>query len=230
MIPSLCCPGRNLKLNEEDCFLSKENTVQSHTSWTFNSYMVCEQDSSLIVSPTSSSSIVELGKGFFEYLVGLLNSIIYGGMVRQDVKAMYSILFNKGVHNALVFWPAIFDNLVWASIPADDVFIEKFGNYFSISSVDGSSFYPQACAFSGKGKVIIPMFRGHVHDVKLNLFPKGQYPYWVERFLFMTGVSGLTGEAGPAVVGNIIIEILPPIPSCYPVYYSISSFVSCFII
>ena len=85
---------------------------------------------------------------------------------------MYSILFNKGVHNILVFQPAIFDNLVWAPISADDVFIEKLGNYFSISSMDESSFHPQACAFSGKGKVIIPVFRGHVHDIKLNLFPK----------------------------------------------------------
>ena len=86
---------------------------------------------------------------------------------------MYSILFNKGVHNTLVFQPAIFDNLVWASILADDIFIEKFGNYFSVGSIDGSSFHLQACAFSGEGKVIIPTFRGHVHDVKLNLFPKG---------------------------------------------------------
>ena len=126
-----------------------------------------------MASPTLSSSVVELGKGFFEHLVGLLNSTIYRGIVRQDVEVMYSILFNKGVHNALVFWPAIFDNLAWASILADDVFIEKFGDCFSIGSVDRSSFYPQACAFSGKGKVIIPVFRGHVHDVKLNLFPKG---------------------------------------------------------
>ena len=86
---------------------------------------------------------------------------------------MYSILFNKGVYNTLVFQPTIFDNLVWASILTDDVFIEKFGDCFSIGSVDGSSFHPQACAFLGKGKVIIPMFRGHVHDVKLNLFSKG---------------------------------------------------------
>ena len=103
--------------------------------------MVCKQDSSLIVSLISSSSVVELGKGFFECLVRLLNSTIYRGMVRQDVKVMYSILFNKGIHNALVFWPAIFDNLTWTSIPADDVFIEKFGECFSIGSVDRSSFY-----------------------------------------------------------------------------------------
>ena len=94
-----------------------------------------------MVSPTLSGSVIELGKGFFEYLVRLLNSTIYRGMVRQDVEVIYSILFNKGVHNALVFWPAIFDNLVWASIPADDVFIEKFGDCFSVGSVDGSSFY-----------------------------------------------------------------------------------------
>ena len=93
-------------------------------------------------------------------------------MVRQDVEVIYSILFNKSVHNALVFWPAIFNNLAWTSIPADDVFIEKFGDCFSIDSVDGSSFHLQVCAFSGKGKVIIPIFRWHVHDVKLNLFPK----------------------------------------------------------
>ena len=85
---------------------------------------------------------------------------------------MYSILFNKGIHNILVFQPTIFNNLMWASISADDVFIEKLGNYFSIGSTDGSSFYLQACAFSGKGKVIIPVFRGHVHDIKLNLFLK----------------------------------------------------------
>ena len=126
-----------------------------------------------MASPTSSSSIVELGKGFFECSVGLLNSTIYRGMVRQDVKAMYSILFNKGIHNTLIFWPAIFDNLAWASIPADDVFIEKFGDCFSVGSADKSSFHPQACAFSGKGKVIVPVFRGHVHDIKLNLFLKG---------------------------------------------------------
>ena len=93
-------------------------------------------------------------------------------MVRQDVKAMYSILFNKGVYNALVFQPTIFNNLMWASISADDVFIEKLGDYFSIGSTDGSSFHPQAYAFLGEGKVIVPVFRGHVHDVKLNLFPK----------------------------------------------------------
>ena len=86
---------------------------------------------------------------------------------------MYSILFDKGIYNTLIFWPAIFDNLVWASILADDVFIEKFGNCFSVGSMDGSSFHPQTCAFLGKGKVIIPAFRGHVHDIKLNLFPKG---------------------------------------------------------
>ena len=85
---------------------------------------------------------------------------------------MYSILFSKGVHNALVFQPAIFNNLMWASISADDVFIEKLGDYFSVGSMNGSSFHPQACAFSGEGKVIIPVFRGHVHDVKLNLFLK----------------------------------------------------------
>ena len=45
----------------------------------------------------------------------------------------------------------------------------------------------------------------------------------------MTGVSGLTGEAGPAVVSDIVIETLPLIPGCYPVYCSISSFMSCFI-
>ena len=95
-----------------------------------------------MASPTSSGSVVELGKGFFEYLVGLLNSTICRGMVRQDVKVMYSILFNKGVHNTLVFQPTIFDNLVWASISADDVFIEKFGDCFSIGSVDGGPFYP----------------------------------------------------------------------------------------
>ena len=88
-----------------------------------------------------SSSVVELGKGFFEHLVGLLNSTICRGMVRQDIKVMYSILFNKGVHNILVFQPAIFDNLVWAPISADDVFIEKFGDCFSIGSTDGSFFY-----------------------------------------------------------------------------------------
>ena len=125
-----------------------------------------------MVSPTLSSSVVELGKGFFEHLVGLLNSTICGGMVRQDIEVMYSILFNKGVHNTLVFQPAILDNLVWAPISADDVFIEKFGDCFSIGSADGSSFHPQACAFSGEGKVIVPAFRGHVHDVKLNFFLK----------------------------------------------------------
>ena len=119
-----------------------------------------------------SSSIVKLEKRFLEYLVGLLNSTICRGMIRQDVEAMYSILFNKGVHNTLVFWPTIFNNLTWASISADDVFIEKLGNCFSVGSIDGSSFHPQACAFSGEGKVIVPTFRGHVHDVKLNLFPK----------------------------------------------------------
>ena len=54
---------------------------------------------------------------------------------------MYSILFNKGVHNILVFQPAIFDNLVWAPISADDVFIEKFSDCFSIGSTDRSFFY-----------------------------------------------------------------------------------------
>ena len=176
MIPSLCYPGRNLKLNGEDCFLSKENMIWSHTSWVFGSYVVCKQDSSPMVSPTLSGSVIELGKGFFKYLVRPLNSTICRGMVRWDIKVMYSILFNKGVHNTLVFQPAIFDNLVWASILADDIFIEKFGNYFSVGSIDGSSFHPQACAFSGEGKVIIPTFRGHVHDVKLNLFPKGWCP------------------------------------------------------
>ena len=183
-----------------------------------------------MASPTSSGSVVELGKGFFERSVGPLNSTICGGMVRRDVEAMYSILFDKGVHNALVFRPAIFDNLAWASIPADDVFIEKFGDCFSVGSADGSSFHPQACAFSGEGKVIVPAFRGHVHDVKLNLFPKGRCPCWVERFLFTTGVSGLTGEAGPAVVGDIVVETLPPISGCYPVCRSISSFVSGFVV
>ena len=86
---------------------------------------------------------------------------------------MYSILFNKGVYNILVFQPTIFNNLVWASILADDIFIEKFGDCFSVGSADKSSFHPQACAFSGKGKVIVPVFRGHVHDIKLNLFLKG---------------------------------------------------------
>ena len=94
-----------------------------------------------MMSLTSSGSVVELEKRFFEYSVGLLNSTIYRGMVRQDVEAMYSILFNKGVHNTLVFQPAILDNLAWAPISADDVFIEKFGNCFSIGSVDGSSFH-----------------------------------------------------------------------------------------
>ena len=94
-----------------------------------------------MTSPTSSSSVVKLGKGFFEHLVGLLNSTIYRGMVRQDVEAMYSILFNKGVHNTLVFQPTILDNLVWAPISADDIFIEKFGDCFSVGSVDGSSFH-----------------------------------------------------------------------------------------
>ena len=103
--------------------------------------MVYKKDSSLMVSPTLSSSIVKLEKRFLEYLVGLLNSTICRGMIRQDVEAMYSILFNKGVHNTLVFQPAILDNLVWAPISADDIFIKKFGNCFSVGSVDGSSFY-----------------------------------------------------------------------------------------
>ena len=94
-----------------------------------------------MASPTLSGSVVELGKGFFEHLVGLFNSTIYRGMVRQDVEVMYSILFNKGVHNTLVFQPAILDNLAWAPISADDVFIEKFGDCFSVGSVDGSSFH-----------------------------------------------------------------------------------------
>ena len=95
-----------------------------------------------MASPTSSSSIVELGKRFLKHLVGLLNSTIYRGMVRQDVEAIYSILFNKGVHNTLVFQPTILDNLVWAPISADDIFIEKFGDCFSVGSADGSSFHP----------------------------------------------------------------------------------------
>ena len=95
-----------------------------------------------MVSPTLSSSIVKLEKRFLEYLVGLLNSTICRGMIRQDVEAMYSILFNKGVHNTLVFRPAILDNLAWAPISADDVFIEKFGDCFSVGSADGSSFHP----------------------------------------------------------------------------------------
>ena len=103
--------------------------------------MVYKKDSSLMASPTLSSSIIELGKRFLEYLVGSLNSTIYRGMIRQDVEAMYSILFNKGVHNTLVFQPAILDNLVWAPISADDIFIEKFSNYFSISNVNRSSFH-----------------------------------------------------------------------------------------
>ena len=94
------------------------------------------------MSPTLSDSVVKLEKGFFECSVRLLNSTIYRGMVRQDVEVMYSILFNKGVHNSLVFQPAIFDNLAWASILADDVFIEKFGDCFSIGSADGGPFHP----------------------------------------------------------------------------------------
>ena len=95
-----------------------------------------------MASPTLSSSVVELGKRFLEHSVGLLNSTIYRGMVRQDVEVMYSVLFNKDVYNTLVFWPAILNNLMWASISADDVFIEKLGNCFSVGSVDGSSFHP----------------------------------------------------------------------------------------
>ena len=93
-----------------------------------------------MVSPTLSSSVVELGKRFLERSVGPFNPTIRG-MIRRDVEAMYSILFDKDVHNALVFRSAILDNLVWAPISADDVFIEKFSDCFSIGSTDRSFFY-----------------------------------------------------------------------------------------
>lgn len=141
MIPSLYRPGRNLKFNGEDHFLSKENTVWSHTSWAFGSCAVRKKDSSPVASPTLSSSVVELGKRFLERSVGPFNPTIRG-MIRRDVEAMYFILFDKDVHNALVFRSAILDNLVWAPISADDVFIEELGDRFSVGSADGSPFHP----------------------------------------------------------------------------------------
>ena len=52
----------------------------------------------------------------------------------------------------------------------------------------------------------------------------------MERFLFTAGVSGLTGEAGPAVVGDVVVETMPPVPGCYTVHCSVSSFVSGFVV
>ena len=46
----------------------------------------------------------------------------------------------------------------------------------------------------------------------------------------MAGVSGLTGKAGLAVVNDIVVETLLLIPSCYLICYSVSFFVSSFII
>lgn len=69
-----------------------------------------------------------------------------------------------------------------------------------------------------------------MHDIKLNIFPKSRCPCWVERFLFTAGVSGLTGEAGLAVVGDVVVETMPPVPGCYPVHCSVSSFVSGFVV